>query len=181
MWKQVAPLFAVAVLIGWFMPAEDPLAPPKADAPPAEKPKGPTAGNKTAPDLSAWNAQSSGAEVILTRSGDGHFYASGNAEGTAVNFLVDTGASVVALTKEDAARLGHYADPGELSVVGRGVSGEVKGKSIMVRQMSVGTISAQNVPAVIIPEGLHVSLLGQSFLSRVAHVTISDNRMTLKN
>ena len=61
------------------------------------------------------------------------------------------------------------------------MNGEVRGKSIVIKRLAIGDISADNVPAVIIPDGLRVSLLGQSFLSRVAQVTISDNRMTLKN
>jgi aspartyl protease family protein len=178
MWKQVMPLFVIAVLVGWFMPASDPAAKTaKAEAPLAQP--------KSADTLSTFDDTpatfSSGGEIVLTRAGDGHYYAPGNADGAALRFLVDTGASVVALTESDAQSLGHYVNPGELTVVGRGVSGEVRGKSIIIDRLSVGDISADKVSAVIIPEGLSVSLLGQSFLSRIAHVTISDNRMTLKN
>jgi aspartyl protease family protein len=178
MWKQVMPLFVIAVLVGWFMPANDPVAKRAKAETTAASPKSvaaPSTFDET-PDTFA-----GGGEIVLTRAADGHYYAPGNADGAALRFLVDTGATVVALTERDAELLGHYLNPGELTVVGRGVSGEVKGKSIMIERLSVGDISADKVPAVIIPEGLPVSLLGQSFLSRIAHVTISDNRMTLKN
>jgi aspartyl protease family protein len=98
-----------------------------------------------------------------------------------LRFLVDTGASVVALNKADAERLGLYWHPGELSTIGRGANGDVIGKPVMLDRLQVGELSAQNVRAVIIPEGLDVSLLGQSFLSQVDNVSISGNQMTLKN
>jgi aspartyl protease family protein len=179
MWKQVAPLFVLAVLVGWFMPAGNPspstdaalVAPPtSAQSPPAQAQAPAVASQRT-----------STGEVVLDRAADGHFYAAGNADGAAVKFLIDTGASVVALTEGDAERLGQYWHPGELTVVGRGVNGTVQGKQILVKRLTIGDLSADNVPAVIIPDGLHVSLLGQSFLSRVGSVSIAENRMTLKN
>ena len=177
MWKQVIPLFVVAVLVGWFMPANEPVA-KRVEAKAAAQPKN-IAASSTFDDTQA--SFSEGGEVILTRSSDDHYYAPGNADGASLRFLVDTGATVVALTESDAQLLGHYLHPGELAVVGRGVSGPVHGKSIVIDRLSIGNITANKVPAVIIPNGLPVSLLGQSFLSRVAQVTISDNRMTLKN
>ena len=172
------PLFAIAGLVGWFMPANDPVvkrAEVEASAAQPQKAAAPSTFDETPGSF----AESG--EIVLTRAEDGHYYAPGNVDGAALRFLVDTGATVVALTQTDAELLGHYLHPGELTVVGRGVSGEVRGKAIMIDRLSVGDISADKVPAVIIPEGLPVSLLGQSFLSRIAHVTISDNRMTLKN
>ncbi len=176
MWKQVAPLFVVAVLVGWFMPAADPVAAPKPGR--AMKVTPQTATTSVGKTQSAFATPG---EVTISRADDGHFYAQGQADGAAVNFLFDTGASLVALTEKDAERLGHFTHPGELSIVGRGVNGEVAGKAVVIRRLAVGDIYADNVPAVIIPEGLHISLLGQSFLSRIAHVTISGNQMTLKN
>lgn len=172
------PLFVIAVLVGWFMPANDPVDERAKAEPSAAKAKS-AAAPSTFDETPAALAESGA--IVLTRAADGHYYAPGNADGAALRFLVDTGATVVALTQSDAELLGHFLNPGELTVVGRGVSGAVRGKSIMIERLSVGDISADKVSAVIIPEGLPVSLLGQSFLSRIAHVTISDNRMTLKN
>ena len=172
------PLFVIAVLVGWFMPATDPVAKEAKTEVSAAQPTS-VAAPSTFDHIPATFTE--GGEMVLTRAEDGHYYAPGNADGAALRFLVDTGATVVALTESDAELLGHYLNPGELTVVGRGVSGAVRGKSIIIDRLSVGDISADKVPAVIIPEGLPVSLLGQSFLSRIAHVTISDNQMTLKN
>ena len=172
------PLFVIAVLVGWFMPANDPVAKRAETEVSPAKPKSVNAPSTFDETPSSFDDTGG---IVLTRSDDGHYYAPGNADGAALRFLVDTGATVVALTQTDAELLGHFLNPGDLTVVGRGVSGEVRGKAILIDRLSVGDISADKVPAVIIPEGLPVSLLGQSFLSRIAHVTISDNRMTLKN
>jgi aspartyl protease family protein len=118
--------------------------------------------------------------VTLQREGDGHFYAPAKIDGRDIRFLVDTGASAVALTRNDAEMLGSYANPSEMTIVGRGVSGDVMGKPVIISSMSVGDLHAINVQAVIIPEGLDVSLLGQSFLSKVGTVNITDGKMTLQ-
>ena len=175
------PLFVLAVLVGWFMPASDPVALPAADAAGQVTSTLPQPAAAPASSTPALEPQANPGEVVLSRAADGHFYAPGNADGASVSFLVDTGASVVALTEDDAERIGHYWHPGELTVIGRGANGEVQGKSIIVKHLAIGDLAADNVPAVIIPQGLHVSLLGQSYLSRIAQVTISDNQMTLKN
>jgi aspartyl protease family protein len=183
MWKQVAPLFVIAVLIGWFMPAPDPAAPqaePKVGAAVTPSPAAPASAQQS---TKAWNdaATQQANAVVLPRQSDGHFYAEGAANGAPVRFLVDTGASVVALNRDDAQRLGLSWHPGELSTIGRGANGDVIGKAVMLDQLQIGGLTAQNVQAVIIPEGLDVSLLGQSFLSQVGNVSISGDKMTLKN
>lgn len=182
MWKQVLPLFVAAVLVGWFMPTgmSPELQAEAAKAAEAEKarlrpPQQPPLQQKH--NLPAMP----GDAVVLDRQGDGHFYADATANGAPVRFLVDTGASVVALTASDAQRLGLMWNYNELQMVGRGVSGDVMGKPVQIGELRLGGLTAQNVRAVIIPDGLDVSLLGQSFLSGVGHVTINGNRMTLRN
>lgn len=178
MWKQVAPLFVIAVLVGWFMPSGAPSRSGAAEV----KLEGAAAASPTPPATAKPNLpgmQSGG--VVLDRQADGHFYAEGSANGLGVRFLVDTGASVVALTDDDAQRLGLFWNPNELQNVGRGVSGDVMGKPVRIAELHVGGLAAYDVQAVIIPDSLDVSLLGQSFLSRVGNVAISGDQMTLKN
>jgi aspartyl protease family protein len=181
MWKQVMPLFVIAVLVGWFMPA-DPASYSRGEK--AEAAKIVAAAQEsslTAAPRKPNLPDMPGDGVILGRKTDGHFYAEASANGMPVRFLVDTGASVVALTAADAQRLGLFWNQNELQNVGRGVNGDVMGKPVEVAELRLGGLSAQNVRAVIIPYGLDVSLLGQSFLSKVGHVTISGDQMMLKN
>lgn len=117
--------------------------------------------------------------TTLDRGHNGHFYADAYVEGTRVNFMVDTGASVIALTGADAMAAGLHWDEAKVRPIGSGASGTVYGVEAMLKQVEVGGIVQQDVPAVIIPEGLEISLLGQSFLQRLNNVTIEGDRMVL--
>lgn len=119
-------------------------------------------------------------DTVIERKGDGHFYVDATVNGQLVHFLVDTGASMVALTKEDAQRVGLPFSPAEFEVIGRGASGDVKGKHVSLDRVAIGMKEAHAVPAAIVDDGLGISLLGQSFLSQVGSVTISNDRMTLR-
>jgi aspartyl protease family protein len=172
--KHIMPLFVFAVLIGWFLPAGDPIAAP------ANVPAPPTASVELAPLVTPPTpVPSQPSAIALNRGENGHFFAIGDVDGATVNFMVDTGASVIALTAEDAQKLGQTWYPNELQMVGRGVNGDVIGKPITLRRVRIGDIEVTNVQAIIVPEGLDVSLLGQSFLSKVRNVNISGDRMTL--
>ena len=120
-----------------------------------------------------------GGEAVLDRQSDGHFYAEAYVDGSPVNFLVDTGATVVALTGDDAYNLGIVWSDNEIRQIGHGANGAVYGVHTSIREMELGGFSANNVSAVIIPSGLAVSLLGQSFLSRIENVEITGDQMIL--
>lgn len=122
-----------------------------------------------------WNA---GATTI-DRSGDGHFYAQVTVNGAPVEVLVDTGASMVALTASDAQALGLSWNDAEIRVIGSGASGPVMGVPVRLDRVELGGHEASGVEGVIIPEGLGISLLGQSFLSTVNPVRIEGDRMVL--
>jgi len=117
--------------------------------------------------------------TVLDRQRDGHFYADATVNQRDTHFLVDTGASVVALTAADAEAAGLRWDDNDLSTIGRGASGDVKGVAVRLDSLELGGYEARNVDAVIVPEGLDVSLLGQSFLSQLHGVRIEDDRMIL--
>jgi aspartyl protease family protein len=119
------------------------------------------------------------AEVVLDRTYDGHFYADALVNGQPVRFLVDTGASGVALTSEDARRIGLPFQPSEFVVIGSGASGDVLGKPVMLNAVTIGPKELRDVRGVIVADGLRVSLLGQSFLSRLSSVQMMGDRMTL--
>jgi aspartyl protease family protein len=122
-----------------------------------------------------WNS----ADVSLPRSGDGHFYADVSIDGVPSRMLVDTGASVIALTGEDARAMGVTWSPDQVQPIGQGASGEVKGVPVTLDRVQLGNRELQSVQAVVIPEGLSISLLGQSFLERIGKVEISGNTMVL--
>jgi aspartyl protease family protein len=118
--------------------------------------------------------------VTLTRADDGHFYTDATVNGTVIRFMVDTGASTIALTKADAQSAGLHFSSGEFTGFAQGAGGKIPVKSVMLDRVAVGTMEARGVPAAILDGELRVSLLGQSWLSRVGRVTIENDRMMLR-
>jgi len=131
---------------------------------------------KSPSDAPQWSS-----EITLNRERDGHFYADVEVGGLPTRMLVDTGASVIALTGDDAAALGMSWHDAEIAVVAQGATGEVLGMRTVLPRVSLGGFEAENIDAVIVPEGLPISLLGQSFLSKVETVKITGDQMALSN
>lgn len=117
----------------------------------------------------------------LTRRGNGHFYTSATIDGSPINMMVDTGASVIALTGSDARAIGLHWDDSDVRPVGRGASGDVYGVATRLSEVEIGGMTRSNVDAIIIPRGLDVSLLGQSYLSRIGSVEINGDSMVMSN
>lgn len=120
-----------------------------------------------------------GETTTLQRGADGHFYADATVDGQPVQMLVDTGASTVALTMDDARRLNLPVDPATFQVVGMGASGPTRGAMVMLADVALADRHVGPVRAVVL-EGLDRSLLGQSFLGRMNEVRIEGDRMTLR-
>jgi aspartyl protease family protein len=121
----------------------------------------------------------SGQGTTLSRESDGHFYADAQVNGTTVHFLVDTGASGVALSVADARRVGLPFFSSEFTSVGRGASGDVRGKMVMLDRVTLGGKSVDNVGGAIL-EGGEMSLLGQSFLSRMGTIEMTSDQMVIR-
>ena len=127
----------------------------------------------------AENTNIGGPWTTLYRGANGHFYADAEVNGRPIHFLIDTGASGVALTTDDAQRAGLNFSPMEFSTVGSGASGEVRGKIVTLDRVSLGSHEVQGVSGVIL-EGGQTSLLGQSFLSQMGTIEISGDRMVIR-
>ena len=104
-------------------------------------------------------------ESRVHRSDDGHFYVHAMVNRQLVRFLVDTGATGVVLTKIDADRVGIDVNPDNYEVVGSGASGPVQGEFVDIDSLELDGKRADNLRG-IVADGLEVSLLGQSFLTR---------------
>lgn len=118
------------------------------------------------------------ASVTLPRSQDGHFYADAQVNGASVRFLLDTGATGLVLTKSDAQRAG--LGSGNYDARGIGAGGEVRLMPATLGRIAIGPLGADNVPAMVAESGLPVSLMGQSFLSRIGSLTISNDQLVLR-
>ena len=143
------------------------------EAPPTSEPDS----SKPARSTTATTIGNGYARQQLTRSPDGHFYAEAQVNGARVRFMVDTGASVVALTPADARRAGIAL--GDDRSVAIGAGGEVEVVPVTIDRIAIGALAARDVRAAV-AEDLPVSLLGQSFLSQVGTVEISGDTMVLR-
>jgi len=127
----------------------------------------------------AQSTDSGSGMVTLNRSFDGHFYADAQVNGATVHFLIDTGATGIALNTDDARRAGLAFDSNRPEVIGTGASGEVLGHFVRLDRVQLGLKSVSNSPAVIL-EGGDRSLLGQTFLAQFGSVEIRGNTMVLR-
>ena len=106
--------------------------------------------------------------VVLTRGSNGHFAVDARVDGRRLSFLVDTGASHIAMPMREAARLGIHPRPSDFTVRVNTANGMTKAALVELRMVEVGDIVVRNVAAIVHPdEGLSVNLLGMTFLSRV--------------
>lgn len=120
-----------------------------------------------------------GSGFSIPRSPDGHFYADGQVNGVTVHFLIDSGASTVALTASDAARIGKHVGPGDMTQKVLTANGEAAVAPITLETVTLGSVTVGQVDGVVAGDGLGISLLGQSYLARVGKVSIENDRMTL--
>lgn len=119
-------------------------------------------------------------EVALERSSDRHFYADAEINGRSVHFLVDTGSSEIALTEDDARKIGIDVDPSKYELIGQGASGIVRGQYVDLDRIELGGIRESNAKAVVV-QGANVSLLGQPFLENVDEIVIRKGEMLLRD
>lgn len=117
--------------------------------------------------------------IALDRQPDGHFYADVRINGNPVHMLIDTGASGIALSRDDARTAGLATSIGMNDVVGEGADGVVRGEYVKLDRVELGPLSASGLDAVVLNSGQQ-SLLGQTFLSKFASVHIEGDRMVLR-
>ncbi|MDO5624638.1 MAG: TIGR02281 family clan AA aspartic protease [Pseudomonadota bacterium] len=115
--------------------------------------------------------------VVLTADGSGHFYAEGNINNRPVRFMVDTGASAVAISQAEADRLRLPYREGQPVRVNT-ANGPVPGWLIKLHSVRVGDVTAYSVDAVVTPADMPAALLGNSFLNRFS-MQREGSRMTL--
>ncbi len=158
-----------AILIGVAL-----LSPSRESAPSVPNPGKPKSGDQVA---AVETGVSGAANERITRSFDGHYYVTARVNGTPIRFMIDTGATMVALSAEDAERAN--VPLSDRVSHARGVGGTVEVTPVRINSIAIGGLTATGVRGAVIEE-LDVSLLGQSFLSQLNGVEISGDRMTLR-
>jgi aspartyl protease family protein len=106
--------------------------------------------------------------ISIPRGANGHFSVDGRVDGRRLSFLVDTGASTIALRESDAARLGIHPARREYTTRVATANGSLMAAPIELNRVEIGDLIVRNVSAMVLPdEALGQNLLGMSFLSQV--------------
>ena len=116
--------------------------------------------------------------IVLTADSGGHFMGQGSINGRAVQFMVDTGASVVGLSMNDAERLGLDYKAGQPARIGT-ANGTVQGWRLKLRSIRLGDVEIFEVDAVVTPQSMPFVLLGNSYLTRF-QMKRDNEQMTLE-
>lgn len=116
----------------------------------------------------------------ITRSADGLFYVTAIVNGAPVRFLVDTGASIVVLRPEDALSAGIAIGENGFTATASTANGKTAMARVTLNEVVVGGTRSQGVEAAVVRHNLPVSLLGQSWLSRLGSLTISGDRLRIQ-
>ena len=148
-----------------------------ADATDVKLPEQPLA---NAENVSGSGSSNSGGDVELTANSGGHFETAAEVNGNEIDVMVDTGATLVALTYEDAERAGLYLKSSDFTQGVRTANGSAKVAPVTLSSITIGDITVRNVKgAVAEPGKLHKTLLGMSFLGRLSRVEMRANSLVL--
>lgn len=116
-------------------------------------------------NLGGTDAGGGGTRIVLSAVNGGHFIADGTINGRAMRFLVDTGATNVAISREDAERLGIDWKRGAPATT-LTANGTVVVNKVRLASVRIGDVTVYDVDATVTPAPMPVALLGNSFLTR---------------
>ena len=122
-----------------------------------------------------------GGRIVVSADLRGHFVVHPTLDGKRVRMLVDTGASFVALSHEDARLAGISVSPRDYTRRVATANGIVAAASVRLAEVKVGDIAVRGVEALVLPPGkLGTSFLGMSFLKRLGGFEVAQGRLILK-
>lgn len=121
-----------------------------------------------------------GARVEVPRHADGHYYLTMEVNGTPIRFVVDTGATELVLSREDAERAGLETDALIYSGQAFTANGMVQTAPVLLETVALGKALDLGVPAVVNGAEMQDSLLGMSYLQHFDRIEISDGTLVLE-
>ena len=164
-------LAAVLVGLGTYMAQmADKISPAPASASPSPK----KADTETV-------AQASGRSLNIPPDARGHFQTDGRIEGQRISFMIDTGASLVALNEKSAARFGLRPSRSDYNAIVSTANGTIKAARTRLAMIDLGGLVVRDVDALVLPdEALSENLLGLSFLSKLKRFEFANGRLVLE-
>jgi aspartyl protease family protein len=125
------------------------------------------------------SANSNSEDTELARDASGKFRLGAIVNGEDTQFLIDTGADTVALSIEDAERLGVEFDRDAFAPIAETASGTGNGAHIIIRSIEIAGQEFHEVEAIVI-EGLRDNLLGQSLLRKLGKLEMQGDKMVIR-
>lgn len=140
------------------------------------------AGAKPTPTaLRAEPEQTNAGSVSLRADADGHFRVEASIGSRKVPMLVDTGATVVALSFENGQRLGLISAADRFDARVTTANGSVGAKRVVLRDVTIGSVRVTDVPAVVLSQGaMDGALLGMSFLGRLRRLETARDKLVME-
>lgn len=121
-----------------------------------------------------------GGALHIQRSIDGHYWVDGSINGTPARFLIDTGASITALSEETAIAAGLNVDSGGFPVIMQTANGRIEARRSSVARLEVGSIAAQDLPVVVSAAFGGVNVIGMNLLSQLKSWRVEKGEMVLE-
>jgi aspartyl protease family protein len=126
-------------------------------------------------------AQAGSRSINIPRDARGHFETEGRIDGQRIGFMVDTGASMIALNETSAARFGLRPARGDFNATVTTANGTIKAARTRLAMVDVGGLVVRDVDAMVLPdEALSENLLGLSFLSKLKRFEYANGTMVLE-
>lgn len=126
-------------------------------------------------------ASSAARSVTISRDARGHFQVGGRIDGRRVDFMVDTGASVIALTEREADRLGIRPSRDDYTAQVRTANGTVKAAPVTLNNVDIDGLVVRDVRALVVPgNALSENLLGLSYLTKLKRFEYANGKLVLE-
>jgi aspartyl protease family protein len=133
------------------------------------------------PNASAAPATAANGRLTVRPDNNGHFHIEGRVDGRRMEFVVDTGATVIAIPEREAALIGIHPSRRDYTAQIKTANGTILGAPTRLDMVEVGGLIVRNVTAVIMPDtALSENLLGMSFLSRLRRFEFGEGRLVLE-
>ncbi|HIC82696.1 MAG TPA: TIGR02281 family clan AA aspartic protease [Kiloniellaceae bacterium] len=132
-----------------------------------------------APNSGAQASAQGGSEIVLKAGAHGHFMVDATVDGEVIRFLVDTGASAIFLTPQDAETLGWSKERLTFSQRYETANGEIRAAPVELRSVRIGQLEFYDLPASVGEAPGSISLLGMSFLQRFESYEFRGDTMIL--
>jgi aspartyl protease family protein len=170
--RNILIIAAIMIGLGTFMAKmADQMAPASASAT--------TAARNAVPAETV--AQAGNRSLSIPRDARGHFATDGRIDGQRIDFMVDTGASLVALNEKSAARFGLRPSRGDYTATVSTANGTIKAARSRLAMIELGGLVVRDVDVMVLPdEALSENLLGLSFLSKLKRFEYANGRLVLE-